>query len=157
MAGVRSLPVTLDPAPHVCNNTGMPWHPHLPCRALASLFAAVPSDVKARTERLALDGTSPTVLLVDRTSGDVIEDAWLYHGQADPTGTEALVPRDSPATAPTSSLSKLLTWDAAGKWQAAEAQGQEPRLLAQADWLASLLTGAPPQLRFDTMGLCTRV
>jgi hypothetical protein len=48
----------------------------------------------------------------------------------------------STATAATSTLCKLLAWHEAGAWQAAETADQRPGLLHQADWLASLLTGA---------------
>lgn len=54
----------------------------------------------------------------------------------------ALAGGASPASAGTSALAKLLAWHRGGVWQAAEAAGQQPGLLHQADWLASLLTGA---------------
>lgn len=52
-----------------------------------------------------------------------------------------MAPPDHTATASTSTLCKVLTWDGAGVWQVAEAAGREPAVLHQADWLGSLLTG----------------
>ena len=55
-------------------------HLHLcECSALTSLLQQVPADVKNAAQRLAFDGTSATVLLVDRGSGEVIADAKLYN------------------------------------------------------------------------------
>jgi hypothetical protein len=52
-----------------------------------------------------------------------------------------MAPPQHTATASTSTLCKLLTWHQQGTWQAAQAAGQQPGLLHQADWLASLLHG----------------
>lgn len=54
---------------------------------------------------------------------------------------QAMCPPAHTATASTSTLCKLLTWHQQGAWQKAAAAGQQPRLLHQADWLASLLHG----------------
>jgi hypothetical protein len=50
-----------------------------------------------------------------------------------------MAPPAHTATAPTSTLCKLLTWRAEGAWRAAERAGGAPALLHQADWLAWLL------------------
>ncbi len=52
-----------------------------------------------------------------------------------------MAPSSHTATASTSTLCKLLTWDQQGVWQAAAGRGSDPGLLHQADWLASLLHG----------------
>lgn len=54
---------------------------------------------------------------------------------------QEMAPPQHTATASTSTLCKLLTWHQQGTWQAAQAGGQQPGLLHQADWLASLLHG----------------
>lgn len=52
-----------------------------------------------------------------------------------------MAPAAHTATASTSTLCKLLTWHMDGTWQQAAVAGAQPRLLHQADWLASLLHG----------------
>jgi len=55
---------------------------------------------------------------------------------------QALVPESHASVAATSSLCKLLTWHLDGHLERHAAAGATPQLLHQADWLASLLTGA---------------
>ncbi|PRW56955.1 Six-hairpin glycosidase [Chlorella sorokiniana] len=52
-----------------------------------------------------------------------------------------LAPEGHTATAATSTLCKVLEWDAAGAWQAAAEQGLDPAFVHQADWVAGLLHG----------------
>lgn len=58
-----------------------------------------------------------------------------------PCAVQAIAPPEHTATAATSTLCKLLTWDSQGLWQAAAAAGQTPLLVHQADYLSGLLHG----------------
>jgi sugar (pentulose or hexulose) kinase len=112
--------------------------------ALWSLLAALPRAPRARVAALAVDGTSATALLVDAGSGALLAPPRLYNeAQPAPAAARAaaIAPRDHTATAPTSTLCKLLDWDADGAWQRAAAEGRTPVLLDQASWLAALLHG----------------
>jgi D-ribulokinase len=54
---------------------------------------------------------------------------------------QALVHREHPAAATTSTLSKLQEWVLDGTFEDAERSGAAVRILHHADWVASLLTG----------------
>ena len=95
---------------------------------------ALPPATRARVAALAIDGTSATTLLVDARSGAVLAPPKLYNeaqGGEAVARARALAPPGHTARAATSSLAKLLEWDGAGVWQAAEAEGAEPALLHQ--------------------------
>ncbi len=92
-----------------------------------------------RVERIAVDGTSATLLLC-RPDGAPLTPALMYNDSratAEAGRIAALAPADSPARSPTSSLAKLL-------WLA-RAVDDPCVALHQADWLAGRLCG-----RFDT-------
>lgn len=111
------------------------WH-----SALLDVLAALPPTLSPQIRRIALDGTSGTVLLCD-TQGQPLAPALMYNdgrGTSVLAQTQALVPADSPACSATSSLAKLLWWQAhlpPDLWP----QGQF--FLHQADWLSAHLHG----------------
>eukprot|EP00884_Botryococcus_braunii_P014144 jgi/Botrbrau1/22730/Bobra.0132s0068.1 len=93
---------------------------------LYRLLDAIPSDVKQLIVSLAFDGTSATALLLDRRTGAVLQPPKLYNeSQSSEIVNKAKViaPPAHTATASTSTLCKLLTWDAAGVWQEAAGRG----------------------------------
>ncbi|HIK43753.1 MAG TPA: FGGY-family carbohydrate kinase [Leptolyngbyaceae cyanobacterium M65_K2018_010] len=108
--------------------------------ALLDLLAAVPEEIGPALTRIAVDGTSGTVLLCDR-GGEPLTPALLYN-EACPSKpldpAPALVPPHSPARSATSSLAKLLWWQHTlpkTQWH------QATYLLHQADWLAAQIHG----------------
>jgi len=139
--------------------------------ALNTLMDAIPSDVIKRVARIAVSGTSGTVLLCDGRTGLPSE------GRGDPrmydysvakqapgdSGSRALAliaasaPTDSVVRSPTSSLAKLLAWDAEAPLQPHE------RLAHQADYIAAQLCEGATftsdwhnalKLGFDVAALC---
>ena len=109
-------------------------------RALFAVLAALPSHLTPQIERIALDGTSGTVLLCDG-QGQPLAPALMYsdgRGKSALPQVKALVPADSPACSATSSLAKLLWWQtplSPDLWH----QGRY--VLHQADWLSAHLHG----------------
>lgn len=112
--------------------------------ALFELLDALPADLRAKVASIAIDGTSATTLLLDATSGAVLQPPKLYN-EAQAASivhrVKALAPPDHTTTASTSTLCKVLTWHEAGVWQRAAADGMNPVILHHSDWLASLLHG----------------
>jgi len=103
-------------------------------RVLDELFAHIdPAQVK----RLAVDGTSGSVLITD-VNGEPLHEALMYHDQRDPVYVEhlkAMAPPDNPVLSPNSGLVKLL-------WLVTRAdKTQIAHCLHQADWIAGRLTG----------------
>jgi sugar (pentulose or hexulose) kinase len=105
--------------------------------ALLALLEQIPASVRARVNAIAIDGTSSTVLLCDR-SGNPIDPPLLYNdarGIAVKEQLQHLAPTDSIVQNATSSLAKLLWWHNQAKCT------QATYFLHQADWLAFLLHG----------------
>jgi len=108
--------------------------------ALFQVLAALPADLAARLGRIAMDGTSGTVLLCDR-AGNPLTPPLLYNdarGEAVLDQLRAIAPADSLALSATSSLAKLVWWQHNLKpatW------AQAAYLLHQADWLGAQLHG----------------
>ncbi|WOD38918.1 FGGY-family carbohydrate kinase [Nodosilinea sp. E11] len=140
-SGVRAAVVT--PQRHLC------WqyrqgYPDLPApdnwrQALFALMEAIPQSVAQQLGRIAIDGTSATVLLCDR-AGAPLTPPLLYNQacQAALATVKALAPAHSPAASATSSLAKLIGWHQTlppHLWQ------QATYLLHQADWLGAQLHG----------------
>lgn len=118
---------------------GLDWS-----NALFTLLDSLPNDVKSRAASLAIDGTSATTLLLDAATGDLLADPKLYDEGQNARIVQlaaSIAPKDHTATASTSTLCKVMTWDDEGRWQAAAEEGREPVILHQADWLAFLLHG----------------
>lgn len=106
---------------------------------LFALIQAIPIAIKARVTRIAIDGTSATVLLCD-SQGRIIGTPILYDDDRGKTVLDrlrAIVPAGHPAISATSSLAKLF-------WLASQADfvGTDAiYFLHQADWLAYHLHG----------------
>jgi hypothetical protein len=122
------------------------------CSALWQLLEAIPADQRRRIASLAIDGTSATTLLIDGDSGRCLAPPKLYN-EAQPQSVvqraRQMAPAEHTATAATSTLCKVLAWDEEGLWQGAEAQGVEPAIVHQADWVAGEGPGSeqsPPTL-----------
>ncbi|KAI7842235.1 hypothetical protein COHA_004148 [Chlorella ohadii] len=120
---------------------------HPPCSALWQLLDAVPQGQRQRVASLAIDGTSATTLLIDAASGRCLAPPKMYNeaqSAAAVARAKQLAPEGHTATAATSTLCKVLEWDAAGAWQAAAESGLDPAFVHQAgkrDWVAGLLHG----------------
>ena len=140
-SGVRAAVV--NPQRHLC------WeyrqgYPDLPApdgwrEALFALLRELPPAVAQQIGRLAIDGTSGTVVLCDR-SGAALTPPLLYnHPCRDSLAAiQALAPAHSPAASATSSLAKLVWWQRTlppSRWQ------QAAYLLHQADWLSAQIHG----------------
>lgn len=105
--------------------------------ALSQLVAAIPSDVRQQIQAIAINGTSSTVVLCDRT-GQPLTSPLFYNDVCPETVLEQvrqIAPPDHPVISATSSLAKLL-W-----WQQQPFFPQAHYFLHQADWLAFLLHG----------------
>ncbi|WP_072620476.1 FGGY-family carbohydrate kinase [Spirulina major] len=109
-------------------------------RGLTSLLDAIPIAVRQQTAVLAINGTSSTVILCDRT-GQPLVPALLYNddrGKTVKKSLAALAPPDHLVQSATSSLAKVLWWQVNSDctlWP------QARYLLHQADWLAAQLHG----------------
>ncbi|RMF26677.1 MAG: carbohydrate kinase, partial [Cyanobacteria bacterium J083] len=106
-------------------------------KTLEKLLYQIPSQLRKKTKRIAINGTSATVILCDK-QGNPLDEPILYN---DNRGIEILadlqtiVPANSVALSATSSLAKLVWWERKGITQPAS------YFLHQADWLAFLLHG----------------
>ena len=106
-----------------------------PRRALWQLLDAVPSAQRQRVASLAIDGTSATTMLIDAASGRCLAPPKMYNeaqSAAAVARAKQLAPEGHTATAATSTLCKVLEWDAEGAWQAAAEQGLDPAFVHQA-------------------------
>ena len=114
-------------------------------QALFSLIAEIPEEIRGGICAIAINGTSSTVLLCDRT-GNPIDAPILYN---DSRGVKVIdklkeiVPSNHTVISATSSLAKLLWWQEKIP-HSPPYQGGDKRdiyFLHQADWLAFLLHG----------------
>lgn len=106
--------------------------------ALLHLLMGIPVELRRRIATIALNGTSSTVLLCNG-AGQPITEPLLYNdasAAAVLNQVRAIAPPDHVVISATSSLSKLLWWQAQG---ITATPGQPLYLLHQADWLAFLL------------------
>ncbi|MGF1568705.1 MAG: FGGY-family carbohydrate kinase [Nodosilinea sp.] len=108
--------------------------------ALLTVIEALPGVIRQQLGRIAIDGTSATVLLCDRAGAPVTPPLLYNHscGAEALAQVQAIAPPDSPAVSATSSLAKLLWWRQAlppQQWARAV------YLLHQADWLSAQLHG----------------
>ena len=105
--------------------------------ALFSLLTQLPLEVRSGIYRIAIDGTSSTVLLCDER-GQPITEPLLYNDARAATLVEPLrsiAPPGHPVLSATSSLAKFLWFQHQTDWLKAR------YFLHQADWLAGLLHG----------------
>jgi D-ribulokinase len=111
--------------------------PHQWAVTLEKLLAQIPTATKGQIDRIAIDGTSGTVLLCD-DRGQSLGPALMYNddrGGAMIDRLRQLAPPGHGTISATSSLAKLL-------WYADRPYfGSARHLLHQADWLAALLHG----------------
>jgi len=108
--------------------------------ALQVLLLAVPLSLRREAQAIAINGTSGTVLLCDR-SGKPLTEPLLYNdkrGQCVLPQLQGLAPSASPVLSATSSLAKLLWWQMNLE---PCAWSQARYCLHQADWLAAQLHG----------------
>lgn len=109
--------------------------------ALGQLLGGLTPAERAKVRSIAIDGTSATVLLTDR-SGQILTPPLLYHdgrGAAVLDQVKAIAPEGSPAIGASSALAKVLWWrdhHFGGSWPQG---GDTPFIFHQADWLAWLL------------------
>lgn len=109
------------------------WH-----TTLFELLAALPKTVGQKVSRIAINGTSGTVLLCDLAGQPQVEPL-LYNddcGKAVLSQVQAIAPAAHPVCSATSSLTKLFWWQ-----QQLGGIPADWKLLHQADWLAFLLHG----------------
>jgi D-ribulokinase len=112
---------------------------------LFALIRDIPSTVKSQVSRIAIDGTSSTVLLCDR-QGRTIGAPMLYHdrrGAAALDRIESIAPAGHLVISATSSLAKLLylVRPDANDSALSAPDGRAAYFLHQADWLAYHLHG----------------
>jgi sugar (pentulose or hexulose) kinase len=140
-SGVRGIGI--DQTKQVVATVSLPYPDHLPSQAeswqsaLFSLLQTLPVKVRSRLTRIAINGTSSTVVLCDR-QGQPLANPLMYDFACDASFVQDLTPiapAGHPVLAVTSSLCKALHWQ--------RHRGLFPgdRLLHQADWLAAQLHG----------------
>jgi D-ribulokinase len=104
---------------------------------LFALIQAVPDPIKARVTRLAIDGTSSTVVLCDAVGQPIFAPIWYNdtRGEVVLAELESIAPVGHTVISATSGLAKLL-------WFARQPDFDRGRyFLHQADWLAAQLHG----------------
>lgn len=107
--------------------------------ALFSLIWQISPEIRGSIQRIVINGTSATVLLCDR-HGEPVTEPLLYHdgrGVAVMETLRAIAPANHPAIGATSSLAKLLWWQA----NLDPVEFSHLYFLHQADWLSFLLNG----------------
>ncbi|MEM8639043.1 MAG: FGGY-family carbohydrate kinase [Cyanobacteria bacterium P01_G01_bin.54] len=105
--------------------------------ALNTLLTQVPRSLRQQVRRIAINGTSSTVLLCEEDGGPVVAPL-LYNDARGVTALDAvaaIAPPEHGVCSATSSLTKLLWWRQQGCTRYAH------KLLHQADWLGFLLHG----------------
>lgn len=137
-SGARAVAIYNDR--NICWTGRLPRNSQDPAQwaaILAQLLAQIPSEIKSQIDRIAIDGTSGTVLLCDEL-GRPLGPALMYddaRGQAVLDRVRSFAPAGHSTISATSSLAKLL-------WYANQPYFRSAcYLLHQADWLAALLHG----------------
>ncbi|NER00895.1 MAG: carbohydrate kinase, partial [Cyanothece sp. SIO2G6] len=104
---------------------------------LFELIQQIPADVRSHLRRIAVNGTSATVLLCNRQGQPICPPLMYNHAcdQAIVGQVRAIAPSGHPVTSASASLAKLLQWHQQGLTQ------PDYYFLHQADWLAWLLHG----------------
>ncbi|PSR16300.1 carbohydrate kinase [filamentous cyanobacterium CCP3] len=139
-SGVRAAVV--DPQRHLCWQHRQPYPdllaPESWRQALWDLLKALPGAIAPQIGKIAIDGTSGTVVLCDRV-GTALTPPLLYNHPCPESldRVNAIAP-NSPAASATSSLAKLVWWHQA---LPAETWQRAAYLLHQADWLSAQLHG----------------
>ncbi len=110
---------------------------------LFALIQAIPIAIKQQITNMAIDGTSSTVLLCDR-SGSIIGAPILYNDDRGKTVLDlvkSIAPAGDPTISGTSSLAKLCWLTSQPAFASAHATNEPLYFLHQADWLAYQLHG----------------
>lgn len=110
--------------------------------ALQQLLQAIPVSLRVKLQALSINGTSATVLLCDKEGVPLVAPL-LYNDDAGKDYRcvlEGIAPMGSPVLSATSSLVKLLWWQASLPTAVFQ---QAHYLMHQADWLAFHLHGQP--------------
>lgn len=84
------------------------------------MIASLPADTRGSIRSIAIDGTSSTALLCNRTTSAILEQPKMYNesqGQDSVNLAAKIAPASHTATASSSTLCKLLTWHIQGRWQ----------------------------------------
>ncbi|MGC1215942.1 MAG: FGGY-family carbohydrate kinase [Phormidesmis sp.] len=148
-ARVIAIDSASDPAGQIVAQARHSFAPEEVCDPLAwqqvlwHLLTAIDSSVLAKISRIAINGTSATVLLCDRHSHPLTP-ALLYNdltARGTITDIQNLAPAGNPAISATSSLAKAMWWH---KTLPSAVREQVFRLYHQADWLTGLLHAQPP-------------
>lgn len=79
---MHHIPYTPDPPPSCVPPTSTPR------RVLYELISSIPAELRAELASIAIDGTSATAMLLDRSSGQVLAPAKLYN-ESQPAGSVA--------------------------------------------------------------------
>lgn len=112
-------------------------------QTLDKLLVAIAPSLRAQINRIAINGTSATVLLCDHAA-QPLTPALLYNdarARSAVAEIQAIAPPASPTLSATSSLAKALWWHHTLDMPT---RNQVAYLAHQADWLAALLHGHPP-------------
>ena len=112
---------------------------------LVQLISKIAPDIRARVDRISINGTSATMLLCDSSGQPLMkplmyDDAIARRAIAD---VRALVPPESPALSATSTLTKAI-WLYRNKDYQSALNLSDICITHQADWLACLLHGQSP-------------
>lgn len=111
---------------------------------LLRLFEQIPAELKGKSEAIAIDGTSGTALLVDKKTGQLLAAPKMYNEKESDEIIEmvkSIAPESHTTLSGSSTLCKLLGWDADGTLKNTILEGHSPILVHQADWLAYILHG----------------
>jgi D-ribulokinase len=106
--------------------------------ALFNLFEQLPASLRSQIQKIALNGTSSTVLLCDQTGQPIMEPLLYNEARAEVLEqVNAIAPSNHTVISASSSFAKLLWWSRQPDF------AQAHYFLHQADWLALLLHGQP--------------
>jgi D-ribulokinase len=111
---------------------------------LLELIGQIPGELRSRLQRIAIDGTSATVLPCDPT-GKPLLPPLLYNDAravAELEKLQRIAPANHVVLSPSSSLAKLL-WLSHELEASNHGSKETSHLMHQADWLAFLLHGQP--------------
>ena len=120
-------------------SANQPWD-EIWLAALGNLLGQIEPGLRSQLSAISINGTSATVLLCD-AEGKSITPPLLYsddRGQTCCAQVAAIAPLGNPARSATSSLVKLLWWQA---HLSPQVRAQAQYFLHQADWLAAQLHG----------------
>lgn len=136
---IATVEYAFKPEEKVASQLPLVWR-----RALFSLIGRISPEIRSSIERIAIDGTSATVLLCDRPWGQPVTEPLLYNdsrGISVMENLRAIAPANHPVISATSSLAKLLWWQTNLDNVGDNLEFADLYFLHQADWLSFLLHG----------------